>query len=217
MDDGATCSKVVAVEPVALAMISPSALTRVTNPPLTDTDNSIMRESAALVKTTSFRTMRVSNTSTVPVRDGLEHRAFVQRGRAAKHALHRRQELVDTNLREKTEAPEVHAKNGDVAPRTGDARRHREQRAVASQYDDHVDVVGQQIARRRARALRSRSPPRVAVSVSYTASTPRARSHAPSCETCSDAATRPFLATMPTRLTFMGASAGGIRRCPSVR
>jgi hypothetical protein len=46
---------------VALAMMRPSALTRVTNPPLTETDSSIMRESAAFVNTMSFSPMRESN------------------------------------------------------------------------------------------------------------------------------------------------------------
>jgi hypothetical protein len=48
---------------VALATIRPSAFTFVTGPELTDTTSSIIRESAALVKTTSLSTMRESNSS----------------------------------------------------------------------------------------------------------------------------------------------------------
>jgi hypothetical protein len=52
-----------AVDPVALVMIRPSAFTLVTRPVLTETDSSMMRESAALPNTTSFSTMRESKRS----------------------------------------------------------------------------------------------------------------------------------------------------------
>ena len=61
------------------------------------------------------------------------------------------------------------------------------------------------------------APASVAVSRSYTASTPRSRSHGPRRDTCSDAATRPCFATMPTRWTVMRVDEGGTRRCPSAR
>ncbi len=63
--DGCTISppaaRLYAVDPVALAMMRPSALTQVTKRPLTETDNSIMRDRAPLVNTTSFSTTRVSS------------------------------------------------------------------------------------------------------------------------------------------------------------
>ena len=60
---GPPAARLYAVEPVALAMIRPSALTLVTSPLLTETDSSMMRDSAALVNTTSFSTMRESKCS----------------------------------------------------------------------------------------------------------------------------------------------------------
>ncbi len=58
---GPPAARLYAVDPVALAMIRPSALTRVTNRPLTDTDNSIIRDSAPFVNTTSLSTTRDSS------------------------------------------------------------------------------------------------------------------------------------------------------------
>src|SRR5262252_5418672 len=51
---GPPAARLYAVDPVGVAMISPSALTRVTRPSPTETDKSISRERAPLLMTTSF-------------------------------------------------------------------------------------------------------------------------------------------------------------------
>src|SRR5215467_13470831 len=98
-------------------MMKPSAFTRVTKRPLTDTDNSIMRDSAPLVKTTSLSTMRCG--SDLPLRvasiDGRFER-WIQ--------------LVDPDLGKEPEAAEVDAEDRDVASRLCDAISDREQGAV---------------------------------------------------------------------------------------
>ena len=108
-------------------------------------------------------------------------------------------ELVDARLGEEAEAAEVDAEDRDVAAGLRDARRHAEQRAVAAEDDDQIDV--RRAARRASRsARRAASPASVAVSVSKTGSMLRSRSHVARRARWSAAATRPRLATMPTRV-----------------
>jgi hypothetical protein len=64
--------------------------------------------------------------------------------------LQRGIELVDPDLRQESEAAEVHAEDRDVAAGLGDSRRHAQQRPIAAHHDDQIDVLWNLVARVRA-------------------------------------------------------------------
>src|SRR5258706_3587767 len=72
-----------------------------------------------------------------------EHQAFVV-GRGTVHdGFERREQLVDPDLGEESEAAEVHAEDRDVASGLRGSIRHRQQRPVAAEDDDQIDLRGQ--------------------------------------------------------------------------
>ncbi len=198
---------------MALATINPSALTRVTKPPLTETESSIIRERAPFVNTTSFNTTREST------RASLRYASASSMARSSNAAEPLRVLSSDgssSSIRISVRNPRL----PKLTPRIGMSRsalaiRAAIARRVPSPPSTTIRSASQgKVSRVAVRTCPPMAPARASVSRSYTTSMPRSESHGPSRATCSEAATRPCFATMPTRRIMMNADGAGIRRSP---
>ena len=79
--------------------------------------------------------------------DRSQHQARLDRRRAGQRGLERRVQLVVGDLRHEPEAAEVHAEDRDLQSGLGRPVGHAEQRAVAPEQQDEIDVPGQVVAR----------------------------------------------------------------------
>ena len=151
--------------------------------------------------TTSFSAMCSASAAPPRIVVDAQHHPLLDARLAVERRFERRVQLGQRHLGQEAEAAEVDAENRNVDARRADAVGHRQQRAVAAEHDDHVDVgdqrrlVGDAAGRRRRHQrggggledrLRCRAR-RATRSIS-------AR--------CGVAARRCDLATMPTRVTF---------------
>ena len=142
---GPPAERLYAVVPVGLAMMRPSALTRIMNSPSTETDSSMMRESAPCVTTTSLSTTRSTSRRAPGVDANVQHHALFDLRRAVHGGFQRRKDLRQRHLGQESQAAEIDAEDRDVRLGLRDAAGRAEQRAVAAQDDDHLDHAGKLI------------------------------------------------------------------------
>ena len=138
---------------MALATIKPSAFTRVTKPPLTETDSSIIRESAPLVNTTSFNTTRESTRASLRYASAS---SMARSSNAAEPLSVLSSDGISSSIRISVRNPRL----PKLTPRIGMSRsalaiacRHREKGAVPAQYDDQIGFARQRVASRRSDVL----------------------------------------------------------------
>ena len=138
---GPPAERLYAVVPVGLAMMRPSALIRIIDSPSTETDSSMMRESAPCVTTTSFSTMRSARrrppASTVT--------CSIIRSSVCAVPLTALSSDVKisgsvTSVRN-PRLPKLTPRIGMSESRFRDAASRAEQRAVSTEHDDQVDVA----------------------------------------------------------------------------
>ena len=171
---GPPAARLYAVDPVGVAMISPSARTRVTRPSPTRHGQVDQTRTRALVDDDVVQRDFAGRRRRGPQRRRAKHQALFDVSMARERRLERGIELGERHLGEKAEAAEIDAENRNRQACAADAIGHAEQRAVAAEHEHQAD------ARRRATACRPRGGEdaagiSAAVAVSKTASTPRSR------------------------------------------
>ena len=70
-----------------------------------------------------------------------QHEAFFDVRAPAERRVERAIKLGERHFGEEAEAAEIHAEDRNGRPRFADAIGHPEQRAVAAEHEDHVDLV----------------------------------------------------------------------------
>ena len=90
--------------------------------------------------------MRESKMRAGSIGVGREHGALVECGGAVQPWLERGVQLVDAGFGEEPRLPKLTPRIGMSRPDCGDPRGHAEQRAVAAQDDDQIDLEWQVVA-----------------------------------------------------------------------
>ncbi len=88
----------------------------------------------------------------------LQHHPFFDLGRAGERRLQRGVELVEGDLREEAQAPEIHPRDRHIGIRAGNAPGHPDQCSVTTEKHDQVARGGQRIGGRGAGLLQARQP-----------------------------------------------------------